>query len=98
MNKFVILIKDDNKFISDHLKIYFRNNGFGFWHWFPNSYLITDIQRRKTVKEIRDDLSIRFPRLDLVVIQFKGDSTPWAGKGKLNTFRWFHESWKEDSE
>jgi len=55
---------------------YIKDNGFGWWHWIPNFWLITG-EGSPSCIEIRDELHKLAPGKDIIVVEFK--PVTWAG-------------------
>lgn len=97
-NRFVVGIDSMSTEQESAFVDYLRSNGYGWWHWINNFWLVVDISNTLTSAKLRDDLMEIAPKTNLLVIQIKGDHT-WAGFGpstkERNVFNWLHNSWKK---
>lgn len=97
--RFIVLVdnttlEQEEKFVS-----YIRENGFGWWHYINNSWLLTTNKDFKS-SEIRDKLNEFFPDEYNLVIELRGDTDDsWSGFGpsgsKRNMFRWLKTTWRK---
>ena len=95
--KFVVgisALSDDQK--KELLK-YFRANGWGWWHWIRDLWLV-DSDDDFGPEKIRDHIGKIAPGSDVVVLEVS--PITWATRGpekKGRSFsRWLEEFWNED--
>jgi hypothetical protein len=71
--------------------------GFGWWHWLPGVWLITDVSGNFTAASLRDAIQKMFPDTESVVLELRQDGTDtWAAFGPKppkNMLTWLHENW-----
>lgn len=77
--------------------------GKGWWHWLPDTWLITTEDDDLTAKGIRDGVKRLAPRARCLVLELREDGTEtWSGyNGKFypsgssrSMFDWIKSSWK----
>jgi hypothetical protein len=75
-------------------------NGFGWWHWIPNFWLLVGHRENVGCEEILDYLNSVAHNKNKLVLQVT--PTTWAGFGptgpKKNMFDWIRQNWRPDIE
>lgn len=78
---------------------YIRKNGYGWWHWLNNFWLIVDGEGKLTASQLRDTLKSIVPNVNLLVIDVEGKQN-WSGFGprseERNMFNWIRKTWDRD--
>ena len=97
--RFVVAIDSMNKELDNKLLEYIKDNGFGWWHWIDNVWLLTTYKLDVSAVSIRNDLGYIIPNRKIVIEVHK--SSAWAGYGpnteEKNMFDWLHNTWTKDS-
>ena len=98
--KFVIGIDGETSHDVSTFLAYIQQQGFGWWHWFDNFWLLTTYDDTMTAGTIRDKLVEICNRKNLIVIEIT--SNIWANFGpqgsdnngdELNFSKWLHDVW-----
>lgn len=75
-----------------------NDQGFGWWHWLNQTWLLIDFSGRWTASEIRDRLLEGIPKLRCLVIELNESGDTWAGFGPTaagqDMFSWIRSAWK----
>jgi len=97
--QFVIALNSTTEEQEKMFLEYIKSNGFGWWHWIDNFWLVVDTQDKLSAEKLRDDLENIFPKVRKLVIEIFSESSTWAGYGpngeQRNMFNWLHNTWKE---
>ena len=97
--RFIVCISDftkdkDVKFIE-----FIRNNRLGWWHWLPNTWLLSDPNGKLSVKQIRDQVRQIYDNEHVLVIEINNVGDTWSGFGpsseQKNMFKWIKNNWKK---
>ena len=97
MRRFVILVdsdatKEERDAVTEHL----RNSGtYGFWHYFPFSWLVTTRVESVTSVTLRDEIQEKLGGTSIVVIQTDSGTT-WGAYGPKVESEWLLETWTKD--
>ena len=97
--RYIVCLKDpsagDDKVFISKLKEY----GFGWWHWFSHTWLITDIKGKASAAAIRDIVREVYPTSHNMVFEISKDSDTWSGFGtktsEKDMFKWIKDNWKK---
>ena len=98
--RFVIGIDGETPHDVSAFNNYIQQQGFGWWHWFDNFWLLTTYDNTITAAAIRDKLVEISNRKRLIVIEIT--SIIWANFGPqgsdnnandLNISKWLLEEW-----
>lgn len=97
--RFIILVNNSNENQNTEFLKYIKDNGFGWWHYINNSWLLTT-NKNFTANELRDVVRKIFNDEYNLIIELKGDTNDtWSGFGpnsdKKNMFKWLKEIWNE---
>lgn len=97
--RFIILIDNTTNEQDEKFLEYIKENGFGWWHYLNNSWLLTSY-KDFTVNKIRDDLNKIYEGETKLIIELRGNTNDtWAGFGPQgetrNMFTWLKETWNK---
>ena len=97
--RFVVGLNEVPKEQEKEIVRYMNANGFGWWHWLDNFWMVIDRQNILSTEKLRDDLRKIAPDTNMMVIEVVG-YTSWSGFGptapKGNMFDWIHKTWGSD--
>ena len=83
--------EEERKFIE-----WIRSEGFGWWHWISNLWLLTSRSEETSAKKIRDQIGELSDHRHNLVIEIPED-IDWQGYGpsneKRNMFNWLKTTW-----
>ena len=91
--RFILVIDNPTKEQQNAVTNFFKSRLLGYWHWFSDVWLLTDITNTWTVTSLRDKVQELIPEVEMIVLTVGSDST-WAGFGKKTKFKWLHNTWK----
>lgn len=90
-SRFVVVVDEstpeDQEAITDAVK---AEEGVGWWHWFPQTWLIVDVKGRDAIWW-RDKLRLAAPNAHFLVVKATGGV--WAAAGTKKALQWLHEQW-----
>ncbi|HTC22363.1 MAG TPA: hypothetical protein VK859_16030 [bacterium] len=94
-HKFIIAVNSTSKEQEDAFLKHISDNGYGWWHYIDNFWLITT-SKEIEASELRDVAKELFNNENVLVIEVFGST--WSGFGpkndKENMFTWIHKNWK----
>lgn len=94
ISKYILSLDSTSKELEDKFIKYLNDNGFGYWKWINNTYLILYNDSLST-KEITDIVSSHFPDVYFIINHIK--IIDWyaygPGKGENNMFTWLNNNW-----
>lgn len=97
--RFAVAIDSMNAEDDQKLLDFVKANGYGWWHWIDNFWLLTTYNSSVTSVTLRDSLGQIIPK-NKIVIEVS-DGTAWAGFGPTgenkNMFSWLHDTWTKES-
>ena len=98
MNKrFAVALDSSTKAQNEEFVKYIRDNGYGWWHWIDNFWLLTSSSGELTAEKLRDDLGEIYPGVHKIVLELRGDNDIWSGFGpkseNKNMFTWLKKYW-----
>ncbi len=76
--------------ITDYFKQ--RQHEYGFWHWFPNFWLLTSGKFDDSVQELRNAIVEAAPQAQFML--FAVEPVAWAGRGDPKWAEWLQENWR----
>lgn len=98
--RFIILLDEitEGKDKDDDFRKFAKSHNYGYWHWFPNSWLIDDSMGTSSASEIMDKVREIYG-VNNFVVELGPDNDTWSGYGpkseKSNMFEWLHKYWKK---
>lgn len=97
--RFIILVDNTTLEQEQAFIAYIKEEGFGWWHYINNSWLLT-INSDIKASDIRDELKEIFEDEFNLVIELRGDTDDtWAGFGpssnKRDMFKWLKTTWRK---
>lgn len=76
---------------------YIKKEGFGWWHYLKNTWLIVDSLGNSNESLIRDEALNAFDNENNMVFLLNENEGTWAGFGpnseKRDMFKWIKENW-----
>ena len=96
--RFVVLLDSATPEQDEKFKEWVKKQGFAYWHWLSQSWLLTSPDRDVMAVDIRTNARKIYNGCHLLVLELKetGHDT-WAGFGpsseKTNMFRWIRKNW-----
>ena len=93
---FVVIVKEEtSENISSFLK-YIKAQGFSWWHWVSNVWLLTTYDQKITAGELRD----RFKDIsgNKTVIVLEVEAVTWSTfgpTGENSIAKWIRENWNK---
>ncbi len=98
--KFIVAINSTTDEQLIEIKKFVRSNGFGWWSWLSNFWLLTSNNENTTAKYLRDELRKICPDTRMMIIEMNKDGDTWSGFGpkseSKDMFKWMHETWGKD--
>ncbi len=98
--QFVIAVDIDNPLQESMVTEYLKSKTGWWWHWIKNFWLTIDKTNTLTATQLRDDIKIRVPGNNILIIEVPVGSPPWSGFGpnsetdkRANMFEWLHKEW-----
>lgn len=89
-----------NKSTEDQDQIfldYIKEQGFGWWHYLKDTWLLVDSLGESSSAKIRDVVKESFDNEYNMVFQLDEDEGTWSGFGpkseNRNMFKWINENW-----
>jgi len=100
--RFIVLLNTTTAEQNTKFRDEFIKPSFGWWHWFPDCWLLTDAAGRFTAAAIRDEVRKHFSGSFTLVVELRDDGTDtWSGFGmntaEKNMFKWIKENWEKKS-
>lgn len=96
--KYIVAIDSSTNEQNTTFLDFVKAQGFGWWHWIKNVWLLTDPTGRSSSVKIRDKLMKIFTGEGCIVIELAADHDTWAAFGpkgpKINMFDWLNENWE----
>lgn len=93
--RFVILTNELSREQEERFLAYFKDKGYGWWHWLDNAWLIAMVDKTIEVGDLRDKLNEIAPSVHKLVMEVSPVS--WSGYGpsgeERNMFDWLHRNW-----
>lgn len=95
--RYIVLLQEsteenDNKFLE-----FIKSKYLGWWHWLPNSWLLSDATGNLSAPIIRDAVRESYSDVNSLVIELKPDGDTWSGfgpsSGDKDMFKWIKETW-----
>jgi hypothetical protein len=97
--RFIVAVESGTKEQQDAFTEYLRGQGFGWWHWIDNLWLLVDSTGKTTGSDLTSQVNATFPTLNCMVFELSADGDTWAGYGPRteasNMFTWMRQNWKE---
>ncbi len=91
--RFAIFVDRATKQQQDTITNYFKHErSVGYWHWFNDVWLITDVSKEFTTQMLRDKVQELAPGLTTLVMQID-NAKGWSGFGSDDKFNWIRETW-----
>ena len=98
--RFVVIIENSTKEQNDSFLEWIRGEKVGWWHWFQNVWLLSNVGGDLTSKGVRDKVREFFPGANTLVLELRENEGTWSGfgpvGGKRNMFAWLKKSWRKD--
>jgi hypothetical protein len=96
--RFIVLVNSSTKQQEDDFIAFIKAEGFGYWHWLNNSWLLISHSSHHTAPFVREKVMKFFPNVNNMVLQFNEDGElHWngfgPGSGEHNMFEWMHKNW-----
>lgn len=89
---FVIAVPAATAEQQNRVTNHFKKEGFGFWHWFPNLWLLSTFAPGVTASQLRDEMNRLLPGVHNTVLQVKNEQ--WAFFGPARWGEWFRQNWQ----
>ena len=71
---------------------YISNGGYGYWHWFPDFWLVTTMNDNETAGTLRDNIRTVAPLAEFMIFAVR-PSEDWAGYGNQEWAEWLRQNW-----
>src|SRR5712692_2106897 len=68
MRRFVVIAKNAEPVQQNILTKYFHSKGYGFWHWVPDTWLLTSDDAHENATSLRDTIKVLVPGLHVLVL------------------------------
>lgn len=98
--RFVVLTQSNEKSHNDKFLEFIKASGLSWWHWLPNSWLLTTRKEAVKASVIRDAVREAFKDSHCLVLELNDGEDTWSGFGpaseKKNMFSWIHDNWKQE--
>ena len=95
ITRFAIGVSDMSSEEDGKLRDYLKENGYGWWHWIENLWLVIDTSGKLTAGDLFDALRGIAPEKWNIVLEIE-QVKDWAGYGpagkKQNMFNWFEDT------
>ncbi|MES1934325.1 hypothetical protein T35B1_17051 [Salinisphaera shabanensis T35B1] len=93
-NRFILVVDDATKEQRDEITRFFKEQQTGYWHWFKDTWLITDISQRWNSVSLRDAIQRLVPGVNTLILKVES-GTDWAAFGRKEQFEWLHKTWND---
>jgi hypothetical protein len=97
MRRFVVAAQGLDKDSENNFIEYVKSNGFGWWHWIDNFWLLTTNNSTITAEDIQQNIDSGNGFNRNLVIEIEG-SISWHGFGPAKTdnnmFEWIKNNWQ----
>ena len=98
--RFVIIIEVSTKEQNDAFLAWIKAEKLGWWHWFQNTWLLSNPAGSLRASGIRDKLRECFGTANTLVLELKNGEDTWAGFGPKtddkDMFKWLRKNWSKD--
>ena len=98
--RFVVLLGSATKDQDDAFLNFIKSNRLGWWHWFPNSWLLKKLNSDIGASDLRDAARDIYGRANNLVIELNDNEDTWSGFGpkteNKDMFHWIRENWKDE--
>ncbi|MEQ8244577.1 hypothetical protein [Fulvivirga sp.] len=96
--RYIVCVNNSTEQQDQTFLNYIREQGFGWWHYLNNIWLLTDSSGKSSIKEIRDHAKVSFDDEYNMVFQLNETEGTWSGFGPnsetRNMFTWIKKNWK----
>jgi hypothetical protein len=96
MKRFVLLVNQASKSEEDTITEYFRQSGYGFWHWFNNVWALIPPTDDVTTVQIVTKVRELVPSIFSLVLEVEGEGD-FAGYGPKKNYDWLKSGWFQDA-
>lgn len=93
MKVFAVAAAPSDQIRRDSITMHFKNQGWGFWHWFPDFWILATQNDDATSEELRETVKTIAPGLYCMVLALDTSSS-WAGFGSPEWKEWFDIHWR----
>ena len=99
--RFIVSINQETQENVSSFLEYINQQGFGWWHWIDNFWLLVVLDTQTTIETLRDKLADITGGKTIMVLEIKSGSFEWANfgpntEGGKNMSKWLKESWDTD--
>jgi hypothetical protein len=95
--RFVVLIESSTKEQNEIFLNWIKSEGVGWFYWFQNAWLLTNIRGHLSASDIRDQVGHAYGQANTIVLELQGGNDTWAGFGpnteKRDMFKWINANW-----
>jgi hypothetical protein len=94
--RFIVILQNDHSpRQQERMMEFVKKNGFGWWHWVDNVWVLVDGSGTWTCPLLRDAFNNIFPSVHKLVLE---GGRSWAGFGPskppIDWFTWMRENWE----
>lgn len=95
MKMFGLAVNQANQAQRNAITTYFKNLSWGYWHWFPDFWVLHTRVDEETAEAIRNAVQSLAPGLHCIVLPLDTNSA-WAGFGSTQWKEWFDRHWTRE--
>lgn len=96
--RYIVCVNNSTEEQEQKFLEYIKEQGFGWWHYLKNTWLIIDVLDKSDVSGIRDNVMKAFEGEYTMVFQLNEKEGTWSGFGpksdERDMFKWIKEKWK----
>jgi hypothetical protein len=95
MKFFVLAVQGASEAQRNAITQYLRDNGYGFWHWLADFWIVQTTTPDLQAPAFRDVIKQFLPGLVFNVFAIRPINNDWAGFGDHRSVEWLKENWKD---
>lgn len=95
--RFVVMIDSVTEDQNKKFLAWVKEENVGWWHWFDNSWLISNNRDHLTAATIRDKAMEIYSGENVLVLELHEGEGTWSGfgpnSGDKDMFKWIRDNW-----
>ena len=96
MKFFVLAAEEASQAQRNAITNYLNGNGFGFWHWIADFWIVQSSNNDLKAASLRDTIRELVPGLAFHVFGVRPIEGEWAGMGDPRSAEWSKKQWKDE--
>ncbi|MBS1509836.1 MAG: hypothetical protein JST86_03295 [Bacteroidetes bacterium] len=97
--RYIVCINNSKKEQEEKFIEFLKDNSLAWWHWLPNTWLLSENTGRLSASFIRDAVKEIFDNEYNIVFEISQTNDTWSGFGpsseNKNMFKWLKNNWKK---